>query len=46
MKLVTKVEDVFKAGVDKADEGTLKHYEVELKEPLGELKEADNPSLD
>ena len=31
-KLVTKVEDVFKKGVDRADEGKLKHYEAELKE--------------
>ena len=45
-KLVTKVEDVFKKGVDRADEGKLKHYEAELKERLGELKEADKLILD
>ena len=45
-KLVTKVEDVLKKGVDRADEGKLQHYEAELKERLGELKEADKLILD
>jgi len=45
-KLVTKVEDVLKKGVGKAEEGKLKHYEVELKEKLGELKETDKLVLD
>ena len=45
-KLVTKVEGVLKKGVGKAEEGKLKHYEVELKEKLGELKVTDKLVLD
>ena len=45
-KLVTKAEDALKKGVGKDDEGKLKHYEEELKEKLGELKEVDKLVLD
>ena len=45
-KLVTKAEDVLKKGVGKDEEGKLKHYEVELKEKLGDLKETDKLVLD
>jgi len=44
--LVTKAEDALKKGVGKDDEGKLKHYEEELKEKLGELKEVDKLVLD
>jgi len=35
-----------KKGVGKDEEGKLQHYEVELKEKLGELKETDKLALD
>ena len=40
------MEDALKKGVRKDEEGKLKHYEVELKEKLGELKETDKLVLD